>query len=144
MNTDYSEIKPDHFFSNDREKIKFNWFAFEFACELDVVVPLHLKKRLSKKGYTRETFNRGCIKLAKLLQGVVLDKLNHKIPTMELNYTEVEAAFPKLDDKTIDRLLTCVEKAWGKLLDVCVICPQACVSNREKYCPMFDDKYYCQ
>nr|VFJ68468.1 MAG: hypothetical protein BECKFM1743A_GA0114220_104735 [Candidatus Kentron sp. FM]VFJ68738.1 MAG: hypothetical protein BECKFM1743C_GA0114222_104974 [Candidatus Kentron sp. FM]VFK17095.1 MAG: hypothetical protein BECKFM1743B_GA0114221_104594 [Candidatus Kentron sp. FM] len=142
MHTDYSQIKPNHFFSSEKEKTNFNWFAFEFACELDMAVSFSLKKRLSKKGYTKEMFNLSCIKLSKLLQGVVLDTLNNKIPAMELNHTEIEAAFPKLDDKTIDRLLTCTEKAWAKLLDTCVLCPQACVSNKDEYCVMFDDPYY--
>jgi len=61
---------------------------------------------------------------------------------MEINYTEIEKAFPKLNDKTIDELLTYTTEAWGNLLDICVSCPSACISNKDDYCAMFDDKSY--
>ncbi len=103
---------------------------------------ISLKKYLSKRGYTKETFNKSCVKLANLLQGIVLRKLNNEIPDMQLNYTEVEKAFPKLNDKTINDLLTCTENAWENLLKICVSCPSACVSNKDDYCSMFDDDSY--
>lgn len=141
-NLDYSTIEPYHFFSSQNEKTKFNWFAFELACEIDRAVPYNIKKYLSKKGYTRQTFNKSCIDLAKLLQGIVLKKLRNEIPNMEINYTEVVKAFPKLNDKKINKLLDCTAKAWDNLLGICVACPSACVSNKDDYCAMFDDKSY--
>jgi len=74
-NLDYSKIEPYHFFSSRNEKTKFNWFAFELACEIDRAVPNDTKKYLSKRGYTKQTFNKSCIDLAILLQGMVLKKL---------------------------------------------------------------------
>ena len=141
-NSDFSTIQPDHFFSSQEEKTKLNWFAFELASEIDRAVPFKLKKYLSRRGYTRQTFNMACIKLAYLLQGVALKKLGNEIADMQINYTEVEKAFPKLNDKTIDKLLDCTGAAWENLLSVCVSCPSACVSNRDDYSPMFDDKSY--
>ena len=141
-NQDYSEISPSHFFSNDKEKTKFNWFAFELACEIDHAVPYELKKVLSKRGYTKESFNKSCIKLAQLLQVVILKKLHGDISEMQLNYTEVEAAFPKLRTKLVNRILDCTGSAWENLLKNCSFCPSACVSNKDAMCPMFDDVSY--
>ncbi len=76
-NLDYSKIEPSHFFSNEKEKTKFNWFAFELACEIERAVPYKLKRNLSKRGYTKQTFNKSCVKLASLLQGMVLKKLRN-------------------------------------------------------------------
>ncbi len=140
--TDFSRIEPHHFFSSQDEKTKFNWFAFELASEIDHAVPYKLKKYLSKRGYTQQTFNKSCIKLANLLQDIVLKKLRNEIPDMIINYTEVEKAFPKLNDKTINRLLDCTTKGWENLLAICVSCPSACVSNKDDYCTMFDDNSY--
>lgn len=139
---DYSTIKPSHFFSNRKEKTKFNWFAFELACEIKNAIPPKLKKSILKRRYTEQTINQSCVRLAFLIQGVILKKLRNEIPMMQINYTEIEEAFPKLTDKTTDALLTCTSKAWGKLLDVCVSCPSACISNKDDYCVMFDDEFY--
>lgn len=141
-NQDYSKIEPWHFFSNEKEKTKFNWFAFELACEIDRAIPYATKNYLSKRGYTKQTFNKSCIDLAILLQGMVLKKLKNEIPDMQINYTEVEKAFPKLNNKTINKLLDCTGKAWDNLLGICVSCPSACVTNKDDYCLMFDDKSY--
>ena len=141
-NTDFSIIRPNHFYSSQADKTRFNWFAFELACEIDAAVPYSLKKYLSRRGYTRETFNMSCIKLTRLLQEIVLKKLRNEIPQMEISYTEIEKAFPNLNDRTINKLLGCASEAWAKLLDVCVFCPIACVSNKDAYCSMFDDKAY--
>lgn len=142
LNRDYTSIQPDHFFSNNEEKTKLNWFAFELASEIDRAVPFKLKNYIARRGYTRQTFNMSCIKLAYLLQGVALKKLGNEISDMQIDYTEVEKAFPKLNDKTIDKLLDYTAAAWENLLSVCVSCPSACVSNKDDYSPMFDDKIY--
>jgi len=141
-NTDYSKIEPSHFFGSPKEKTKFNWFAFELASEIDRAVPDQLKRYLSTRGYTKEMFNKSCITLAVLLQEVVLKKLRNEMPDMEISYTAVERAFPRLNDATINRLLDCTGKAWDNLLSICVSCPSACVSNKDAYCAMFDDKTY--
>lgn len=141
-NIDYSTIEPAHFFSNQNDKTKFNWFAFELSCEIRHAVPSRLMKYILKRGYTTQTFNQSCIKLAILLQGIILKRLRNEIPDMQINYTEVEKSFPRLNDKTIDELLICTGKAWENLLDICVVCPNACISNKDDYCAMFDDESY--
>jgi hypothetical protein len=142
LNPDNAKIQPNHFYSSRADKTKFNWFAFELACEIERAVPFRLKKRLAKNGYTQQTFNQSCIRLAVLLQGVALRKLSNEIPLMEISHAEVESAFPRLNDKIINQLLDGVANAWENLLCICVSCPCACVSNKEAYCPMFDDPSY--
>jgi len=142
QNADYLKIKPLHFTPTPKDKTKFNWFAFELANEIEQTVPNKLKMYLSKHGYTQQILNKSCIKLATLLQATVLNKLSGKIPDMEISHAQVEAAFPKLNDKTLDELLYCTSAAWEHLLDVCAICPSACVSNRHDYATMFDDEEY--
>ncbi|WP_339135044.1 MAG: hypothetical protein WGN25_16915 [Candidatus Electrothrix sp. GW3-4] len=141
-NLDYLKIEPWHFFSNEKEKTKFNWFAFELACEIDRAVPFATKKYLARKGYTKQRFNKSCINLAMLLQGIVLKKLRGEIPEMEINHTEVEKAFPRLNNKNVNKLLNYTGKAWENLLDICISCPSACISNKDEYCVMFDDESY--
>ena len=140
--TDFSKIEPHHFFSSQDEKTKFNWFAFELASEINRAVPFKLKKYLSKIGYTQQTFNKSCIKLAKLLQDMALKKLRNEISDMQINHAEVERAFPNLNYKTINSLFDCPAKSWENLLAICASCPSACVSNKDDYCSMFDDKSY--
>ncbi|VAW76269.1 hypothetical protein MNBD_GAMMA13-646, partial [hydrothermal vent metagenome] len=46
LETNYSKIRPNHFFKNQEEKTKLNWFSFELACEIDQAVSYKFKKYL--------------------------------------------------------------------------------------------------
>lgn len=139
---DIEKILPNHFFSTKQEKIKFNWFAFEIASEIEFAISKTLTKTLKRHGYSQGDINSSCIKLARLLQIRIIEFLDKKIPYMEIDYLQIEEAFPNLNDKIINKLLDCTAKAWDNMLSVCETCPQACISNKNDYCPMFDDKYY--
>ena len=137
-----SSIKPSDFYSCPAEKTNFNWFAFELACELDSAIPKELKEYLEKKRYPQEAIDKSCVKLAKLLQEVALRKLRKEIPVVEISYTDIDEAFPHLNDATINKLVTCTEEAWGSLLDVCAVCPVACITHKDAISPKFDDPMY--
>jgi hypothetical protein len=139
---DYTKIVPSHFFSNLEEKTKFNWFAFELALEINKTINEKFKKILAIRGYPQVSLNRACVKLAKLLQVTILRKLNKEIPTMRIDYIDIEKAFPGLNDQTIYQLQTFTAQAWESLLTGCCDCPTACISNKDDYCSMFDDECY--
>ena len=52
----------------------------------------------------------------------------------------IESYFPNLDDKFIDKILDSISKTWGEQLSFCEICPTRCISERDAYCTMFNDK----
>ena len=139
---DYTKILSSHFISGEADKTKFNWFAFELASEIAITVPVKLKKQLAGKRYKTPEFNRSCITLAKSLQKTILKQLSGEIPMMHIDHTDIEKAFPGLNDRMIDALLTCTAQAWDSQLAGCEICPTACISNRHDYCTMFNDEFY--
>lgn len=136
------QITPSRFSALPGGKCKFNWFAFELASEIRQAITPPLARTLAKRGYDRARLERSCIALAIGLQGVVLRQLRREIPQMEIDWRQVEAAFPGLTDKLVDQLLSCTGTAWERLLSVCETCPSACVTNRGDHCPMFDDPSY--
>jgi len=136
------QIDPSRFAALPGGKRKFNWFAFELACEIRQAIAPPLVRTLAKRGYDHARIERSCIALAIGLQGVVLKQLRGEIPQMEIGWDQVEAAFPGLTNKMVDRLLDCTGTAWDRLLGYCVACPSACVTNKDDDCPMFDDPLY--
>ena len=42
-------ITPAAFYSNERDKTKFNWFLFEYAAEFNSHIKRHLRKNLRRK-----------------------------------------------------------------------------------------------
>ena len=139
--TNYAKISPLHFFSNPSEKIGRNFFAFELASEIAVSLSPTVKKALLKLGYTPERLNQSCIELAQSLAAEACQRLVRQ-QGMEIGYEPIEKAFPRISDKTLNALLDDVGKAWGNLLDGCCTCPTACMTNRNRPSPCFDDAIF--
>ena len=135
-------ITPAAFYTNEREKIKLNWFLFEFAAEFDSQVKRPLRKRLKKKDIDDKKIAELCIHYSKQMKGEILDKLSGRIENVSLSYHAIEEFFPSLSDKLVDDLLTSAFNAWDSITSMCVKCPTRCISEKEQKAPMFDDPFY--
>jgi hypothetical protein len=79
---------------------------------------------------------------SKVMKYIVLQKLSGKIKTVIHSYEPIEFYFPKINDKMVNKMLDVIAKAWEEQLDVCINCPNRCLSEKDLYCPMFDHDYY--
>ena len=100
-----------------------------------------LFNQLGRKGVGADQIARFCIYFSKQMKGQILDRVSGKIPAVRMNYEEIEMFFPSLDDRLVDRLLTMAGQAWDSLLEMCVICPTRCISERNEMAPMFSDPF---
>lgn len=135
-------ISPADFFSSDSEKIKLNWFCFEFAAEILSHVGKPLKKRLQKAGVSDEALAGFCIHYSKIMKPQILRQVAGRQSSIQLSYLPIEEYFPALSDRLVDDLLAIVGAAWNELLDMCVVCPTRCISEKDRKAEMFDDPDY--
>jgi hypothetical protein len=137
-------ISPYNFFSVDADKTKINWFLFEFARELEhfIAKEKQLTMQLHGKGVSRIQIENFCIHYAKHIKGEILDKLAGKTVKVKFGYERIEAFFPKIGDRLVDRLLTVAAKAWDSQTKSCILCPTRCISEKDERAQMFDDPYY--
>ncbi len=136
-------ISPADFFSTESEKVKLNWFLFEFALELGHFISNDsaLFNQLGRKGVDGEQIARFCLYYSKQMKGQILDRVSGKIPAVRMGYEEIERFFPSLGDRLVDRLLTMAAKAWDSLTEMCAICPTRCISERNEMASMFSDPF---
>ena len=73
-------------------------------------------------------------------KSIILQKLSSRIDKVYFSYEMVESYFPKLSDRRVNKMLDVIAKAWGEQLSFCGICPTRCISEKDIYCTMFDDK----
>jgi hypothetical protein len=135
-------ITPAAFYTNEKDKIKLNWFLFEYAAELDSHIKRPLRKRLKRKNIDRRKIAEFCIYYSKTMKGEILDKLSGRIENVSLSYHAIEDFFPHLNDKLVDDLLTSAFDAWDSITSMCVKCPTRCISEKDYKAPMFDDPMY--
>lgn len=137
-------ISPGRFCSADAEKIKLNWFLFEFALELErfIAKENRLTAQIHGRGVGASQIEDFCVHYAKHMKGEILDKLAGRTANVRLGYEQIEALLPNIGDRLVDRLLTVAAKAWESQTEACVMCPTRCISEKDELAPMFDDPYY--
>ena len=135
-------ITPADFYTNEKDKIKINWFLFEYAAELDSHIKRPLRKRLKRKNIGNRKIAEFCIYYSKEMKAEILDKLSGRIENVSLSYHAIEDFFPHLNDKLVDDLLTSAFDAWDSITSMCVKCPTRCISEKDYKAPMFDDPMY--
>ena len=127
------KISPADFFKDEKDKIKINWFCYEYALELQSLLDKKLKNKFKKKRISQETIINFCIQHSKFMKEQVLLQLAGKIPNVGINYIEIEKLLPCADDKLVDDILLVSAEAWDSQTEGCCSCPTRCISEKDAY-----------
>ena len=133
-------IKPVSFYSNESEKIKLNWFCYELSIEIYDNMKKDIGSRLKKNKISDDVLAEFSICTSKKLKGAILQQLSGKIKNVCISYELIESYFPNLDDKLVNKMVDVISKAWDGILSFCEACPNRCISEKDEYCSLFDDK----
>lgn len=138
---EYSAIKPTSFYSNDREKIKLNWFCYELAVGVHDRITRDFGKRLKRRyRIDDETIVGFSIYVSKTMKEIILQKLSGKIDEIYFSYEMILSYFPKLSDKVVNQMVDAIVEVWDEQLSWCEVCPTRCISEKYAYCSLFDDE----
>lgn len=135
-----SIIKPTSFYSDENEKTKLNWFCYELSIEIYDGMKRRMGNRLKRNKISDEALAEFSINISKGMKDIILQKLSGRIKNVYFSHEMVEAIFPNLDDRTINRTVDIIAKVWDELLSVCELCPTRCISEKDEYCIMFNDE----
>jgi uncharacterized Fe-S radical SAM superfamily protein PflX len=133
-------IKPTSFYSSKSEKTKLNWFCYEFAMGVYDDIKEDMGKRLKRHKISDEVLAEFSIYISKEMKDIVLQMLSGKIKKAYFSYEMIEAYFPNLSDRMVNKMLDVIAETWDKQLSFCEICPNRCISEKDVYCIMFDEK----
>ncbi|TFH49347.1 MAG: hypothetical protein E4G89_04940 [Methanothrix sp.] len=133
-------IEPTSFYSNDSEKIKLNWFCYELSMGIYDNMRDDLGYRLKRHKISDEVLADFSICTSKKLKDIILRQLSGKDKKVCISYELIESYFPNLDDRLINKMLNVLYKAWDENLSFCEACPNRCISEKDEYCTLFDDK----
>jgi len=133
-----SPVKAKWFWAFAAEKIKFNWFCYEYACTLYD----HIKEsdRLNnwKSGRSDEQIAEFCAYFAKRMKKSVLDKLAG-ITDATIGDEEYISDYCHTSTRRQNSaILDVAGEAWDQLLSSCEVCPNRCISERNMRCNFFD------
>jgi len=131
-------ILASWFYTLNNEKIKFNWFCFEYALKLYDYMKDSRKSRKWISGMSDLQLAQFCAYFSKRMKKSVDDRLAGLTDATEC---EEEYISDFCHTNTHCQNLAIAEEAcvaWEMLLSVCVTCPTRCISERYMYCEFFD------
>jgi hypothetical protein len=137
-----SPVKPTSFYSNEREKIKLNWFCYELAIGIYDELSKNFSQRLKRYNIDEKEMVEFSIYISRTMKEIILQKLSNKIEKAYFSYEMVEACYSQLDDELVNKILEAISKVWDEQLKICEICPTRCISEKDAYCTMFDEGPY--
>jgi hypothetical protein len=134
-------IKPISFYSSESEKVKLNWFCYELSLSIYDSMKNKIAFLLKRRKISNETLADFSICYAKGMKDVVLQQLSGKIEKVCISYEPIESYFPDIGDEMINKMTDVISEAWDEMLSVCEVCPNRCISEKEAFCTLFDDKH---
>ena len=131
-------IQASWFYSNELEKIKFNWFCFEYALKFyDCVKESRLLKKWSSC-MSDEDLAKFCAYYSKRMKKSAEDMLAGITDATEMDEEYLTDYFHTTTSSQNLIILEVAGIAWDGLLAVCETCPTRCISERFLYCEFFD------
>ena len=137
---DDTPIKSNWFYIHESEKVKLNWFLYEFACTLYVHIRGDKSEDLQrwKAKRSNKQLAEFCAYFSKRMRQSIYDRLEGRTVVTVGNEDYVFDYCHTNEPVETGAILDVVESAWDELLSICEICPARCISEREEYCTFFD------
>ena len=134
-------VRPTSFYSNESEKIKLNWFCYELSMGIYDNIKKEIGFRLEKQKISDKALAEFSVYYSKHMKNIILQQLSGKIKKVCISYEPIESYFPDLDEVLINKMTDAISVAWDEVLSICEICPNRCISEKDAYCTLFDDKH---
>lgn len=134
-------IAKTEFYSNKSEKTKLNWFCYELALAFYDDLKKLLKVIYRSKGISESEIAKFSIQAALNLKNTISDFSNGKINVIEFENDFFTNYFSDINQKSKNKILAAMKKAWDDHLAICKICPTKCIAEKDSYCTMFDSMY---
>ena len=131
-------IKKKYFYSNKQEQIKLNWFCYEYAFGLYSKIKNTKSLEKFRNSNTQEQLVEFCVHYAKKMKVSVYMRLSGIEQAVVFEEDYVQEFYPSLKWQQIKPILKVAMVAWDELTQVCVSCPNRCISEMNEYCHMFD------
>ncbi|MDR1972395.1 MAG: hypothetical protein LBQ46_10805 [Treponema sp.] len=132
-------IKAKYFYDNEEEKIKINWFCYEYAFILYSHLKNSDKLKKYRKNNTQEQITNFCVYFSKEMKKSIYEKLGGLVEATTFYEKYVEQFYPDNTSRENLTLLNTAAQAWDELLGSCVVCPNRCISEMNRKCSLFDE-----
>jgi len=132
------KVKAERFYQDDGDKIKLNWFCYEYANNLYRAIETSVKLTGYRAKHKPDQIADFCLYYAKRMKKSIYNSSAGKTNGVEVSNRYIYEYNPECPKKLAQALVEAAEVAWDETLLGCSICGNRCVFEWFELTPMFD------
>jgi len=133
------KVAADNFYKDNGDKIKQNWFLYEYSNILYSKIEGSDKLATYRKRHSQADISAFCVYFSKRLRQGISNAERKLTSGVEINGRNVYEFYPGNTYAQTQKLLEAACEAWDEHLEVCSVCPNQCLSDGFELTNMFDN-----
>jgi len=131
-------VKAEKFYQDAGDKIKLNWFCYEYANNLYMAIRESDDLSKFRGRRSQEDIAAFCLYFAKRMRKSIYDMQTGKTEGIAFRDSYVFTFYAKINQMQADLLLKAAISAWDEQLSTCGNCSSKCLTEGFELCAMFD------
>jgi len=132
-------IKAKSFYQDAGDKIKLNWYCYEYANNLYNAIKKSDKLIQYRRGHTQKQIAEFCLYFTKRMRKSVYDRNAGRSSITAIDARYIYEFYPENTYKMTQTLLEAAVAAWDEQVLSCANCPNRCLSECFELTDMFDN-----
>ena len=139
VHMDFDKVHAKNFYKDNGDKIKQNWFLYEYSNILFSKIKESPKLSDYMKKHKEENVSAFCVYFSKRLRQSIFNVHKGKASGVVIDARYVYEFYPDNSREQTQRLLEAASRAWDEHILVCSKCPNQCIEEGFELTDMFDN-----
>jgi hypothetical protein len=133
------KVAASHFYKDDGDKNKQNWFLYEYANLLFSKIEGSPKLAYYRKKHSKDNIIAFCVYFSKRSRQSIANFLEGHKPKVVIEARYVYDFYPNESREQIQRLSKVAFDTWVEHTQMCANCPAQCLTDGFEITDMFDN-----
>jgi uncharacterized Fe-S radical SAM superfamily protein PflX len=134
----FDKVSATNYYKDDGDKIKLNWFLYEYANLLYMEITASPKLVRYRKLHTDDQIASFCVYFSKRLRKSIYDEQTGQSDKIVFDGRYINEFYPHSSLKQTQSLLDAALEAWKGQLLACTGCSSKCLMDGYEITGMFD------
>ena len=132
------KVAANHFYKDDGDKIKQNWFLYEYANNMHSAIEKSRELASYRKNHSTDNIVAFCIYFSKRLRQSISNMQRKQTSGVAIDARYIYEFYPSNTYTQSQRLLEAASAAWEEQIFACVNCSNQCLADGFERTDMFD------
>jgi hypothetical protein len=132
-------VKAENFYQDNGDKIKINWFCYEYANNLCGFIKSSKNLARYRARYSSVQIAEFSLYFAKRMRKSIFDGQIGKSDGIAIGAQYVYEYNPNCSRKEAQALIDAAKSAWDEQVLGCTVCPNRCLTEAFELTTMFDN-----